>query len=58
MDTTKTGDIKDGYRWFYQNGYIWDNISKNDTRQFGTALKVADKLLTQYGTHDTKRHLL
>ncbi|NRY59953.1 carboxypeptidase regulatory-like domain-containing protein [Clostridium beijerinckii] len=67
IDTTKffpffgldNGNVKDGYRQFYQERTnIYNNISNNHDREFGTALKVADKLLTQYGTADAKKAII
>jgi len=51
-------NTKDGYRQFYQNGYISNNISSNDQRQFGSALKVADKVLTDYGNVGAKKAIV
>ena len=51
-------NTKDGYRQFYQNGYIYNNISSDDQRQFGSALKVADNVLTNYGTNGAKKAII
>ena len=51
-------NTKDGYRQFYQNGYIYNSISSDDQRQFGSALKAADKVLTNYGTSGAKKAII
>jgi predicted hotdog family 3-hydroxylacyl-ACP dehydratase len=51
-------NTKDGYRQFYQNGYINNDISNDDQRQFGSALKVADNVLTNYGTSGAKKAII
>jgi hypothetical protein len=51
-------NTKDGYRQFYQNGYIYNNISNDDQRQFGSALKAADNVLTNYGTTGAKKAII
>lgn len=51
-------NTKDGYRQFYQNGYIYNNISNDDQRQFGSALKVADNVLTNYGASGAKKAII
>lgn len=56
----------DGYRQFYQcqslnkedGKYLYDRISNNDQRQFGTALKVADEVLTKYGAINAKKAIV
>lgn len=67
IDTTKffplysldNGNIKDGYRQFYQEDInIKNKISSNDQRKFGTALKVADKALTQFGAVNAKKAIV
>lgn len=52
------GNTKDGYRQFYQGGYISSDISSNDQRQFGSALKAADNVLTNYGTNGAKKAII
>lgn len=49
---------KDGYRQFYQSGYVYNKISDNEQRQFGTALKVADSVLTKYGEVNSKKAIV
>lgn len=51
-------NTKDGYRQFYQNGYIYNNISSNNQREFGSALKAADNVLTNYGTSGAKKAII
>ncbi|MDR3598285.1 Ig-like domain-containing protein [Clostridium sp.] len=51
-------NTKDGYRQFYQNGYIYNDISNDEQRQFGSALKVADNVLTNYGTSGAKKAII
>ncbi|WP_179117829.1 carboxypeptidase regulatory-like domain-containing protein, partial [Clostridium sp. BL-8] len=51
-------NTKDGYRQFYQNGYIYNKISTNDQRQFGSALKAADNVLTNYGTNGARKAII
>ncbi|WP_182629290.1 Ig-like domain-containing protein [Clostridium chromiireducens] len=52
-------NTKDGYRQFYQEDKnIKNNISNNDERQFGSALKVADNILTNYGTSGAKKAII
>lgn len=52
-------NTKDGYRQFYQDDKnIKNNLSNDDQRQFGSALKVADNVLTNYGTTGAKKAII
>lgn len=58
MDRSPANYEDDGYRVFYAEDRLKNKISNNDQRQFGTALRAADNVLTQYGKTDARKAIV
>lgn len=52
------GNYKDGFRLLFQNDYVFNSISNNNTRNIDQALNITKEIFEKYGEKDKRKAIV